>query len=366
MSGLSDGLRPASEPLNGLAFEEPGGSLRRAGSVLLWYVVPALALAAVVAYVLGATVGHANPPVVPVEGLSMRPTMQAGDLIVLSGVDPKTLRKGDIVAVNVPKTARDQYGLSGQIVHRIKRIGHDSAGLFFITKGDANEGADVFQTRPGDIVGKLRLDIPAAGYPFIFFRSRQGEIFLAVGALVGLLYFLLGLFEERRAYVEGSVLTMQTVLEETQELKQAIAGAEQLAARPALDRLADEVRASSHRSAENEGTLRELVAAIADYGQHLRSHTEVMKNLATTTGELATATAQMRSAVEEGRAAMTLVPRPEPEPVVQARPEAPTTLELDRLLAEAAATIEATTRRRDELRRRLGEERPHPEALRGR
>lgn len=244
MDSRSDTGGSAGE-LNNLSFAEHTGRFRRAGSVLLWYGVPALALAAVVAYVLAATVGHANPPVVPVDGVSMRPTLQAGDLIVLTGVDPKTLHKGDIVAVNVPKTARNQYGLPGQVVHRIVRVGHDaSGGLFFVTKGDANSGADVFQTRPDDVVGKLALDIPGAGYPFLFFHSRQGEIFLAVGGLVALMYFVIGLFEERRVYAEGSALTMQTVLEETQELKRAIANAERLADRPALDQVANEVRAA--------------------------------------------------------------------------------------------------------------------------
>jgi signal peptidase I len=211
--------------------------VKRIGSILLWYVTPGLTLVGVVAYLLGATIGRTNPPIVPVQGLSMRPTLQAGDLIVLSGVDPARLRKGDVVAVTVPKEARSQYGLPSQIVHRIVRIGHDDAGLFFITKGDANSGADVFQTRPGDVVGKLRLDVPGAGYPFIFFRSRQGEVFLAVAGLVALLYFVIGLAE----------------------------------------------RSAAPRTDEQ---MQELIAAVAEYGQHLRSHTAVMQNLAATTVEL--------------------------------------------------------------------------------
>lgn len=270
---------------------------RRAASFVLWYGVPALALVAVVAYILGATVGHANPPVVPVEGLSMRPTLQGGDLVVLKGVNPATLRKGDIIAVKVPKTARDQYSLPGEIVHRIVRIGHDSGGLFFITKGDANHGADVFQTRPGDVVGELELDLPAAGYPLLFFRSRQGEIFLGVAGLIVLCYFALGLFEERRAYVEGSVLTMQTVLREAQR---------------------------------DDATLHELVEATAEYGRHLRSHTEVMKNLAATTAELRLVVSGL--AVRETEA-----PRSS----------------LDRLIEETGALVAQTSQRREELRRSI-------------
>ncbi len=57
--------------------------LRRASSALAWYVVPAFAVVTVVAYVAGAGVWHANPPAVPVAGVSMKPTLQAGGLVFL-------------------------------------------------------------------------------------------------------------------------------------------------------------------------------------------------------------------------------------------------------------------------------------------
>jgi signal peptidase len=308
----------------------------RVGSAVLWYVVPALALAAVVAYVLGATIGHANPPIVPVSGTSMRPTLQGGDLVVLRGVDPRALRKGDIVAVNVPKDARSQYSLPGQIVHRIVRVGHDSGGIFFITKGDANAGADVFQTRPGDVVGKLSLVLPGAGYPVLFFRSRQGEILLGVAVLVAVLYFVLGLFDERRAYLEESTVTIQKVLEETHELKRVVANA----VAPPVDYLARDVRTSTE-------TVRELVGAVSEYGEHLRSHTAVMKSLAETTAELQRATTQMRVAVENGRSTETFVPS---RALIAG---SPLRSELDRAIEETRAEIARASAQREELRRQL-------------
>jgi signal peptidase I len=210
----------------------------------------------------------------------MRPTLQAGDLVFLSGANPAELRTGDIVAVSVPRAARDEYGLPAHVVHRIVKIEHNSSGLLFVTKGDANSGRDVFQSRPGDVVGKLELDVPGLGYPLLFLRSRQGAIFLTVAALVALGYFLLGVFEERRAYVEGSVATMQTLLEETRQLKQTIESAERAEARDVVDR---------------------LVGTVAEYGEHLRSHTAVVENLAATTAELSAAAAALREAVESAQ-----------------------------------------------------------------
>ncbi len=287
----------------------------RVGSALVWYVLPGLVLLAVVAYIAGATLGHANPPVVPVAGVSMRPTLQAGDLVFLEGVDPRTLHKGDIIGVDVPRDAQKKYQLPAHIVHRIAKVGHDQYGLVFTTKGDANAGSDVFVVHSNDVVGKMWFKATGLGYPFLFFRSRQGEIFLAAAALVAILYFGLGLIEERRIVVEGTAVTMQTVLDETQVLKEAITRVETMRALPPtgvppavtasgtpaplpeLDELVGEVRDANARSRETSEVMRELVGAIGEYGTHLRSHTEVMVNLAATTRELQEATVEMREAI---------------------------------------------------------------------
>src|SRR5579859_7509162 len=144
-----------------------GRRLRRAGLGVLWYVVPGFAVLAVGAYVVGAVVWHANPPVVPVAGVSMRPTLEAGDLVFLKGVNPRSLRKGDIIAFHVPKTSQSQYSLPGELVHRIIKIKPSAAGLIFQTKGDANSGPDVFVIHSGDIVGREVGRAPGLGYPLL-------------------------------------------------------------------------------------------------------------------------------------------------------------------------------------------------------
>lgn len=287
------------------------------GSVALWYVLPGLVVLLVVAYIGMATVGHVDPPVVPVDGVSMRPTLAAGDLVFLKSVDPKRLRKGDIVAVNVPSADRKKYDLPARIVHRIVAIGHDANGLVFTTKGDANTGADVFQSHAGDVVGQLWFAAPGLGYPLLFFRSRQGEIFLGAAALLVLLYFGLGLFEDRRVVAEGTAVTMQALLEETHVLRDTLARAEHLGLPPGPagplattpapvdDELLGEIRIAAARSRETAETMRELVAAIGEYGEHLRSHTAVMQSLAVTTAELERATRELRVSVAGGPSAAT-------------------------------------------------------------
>ena len=61
---------------------------------------------------------------------------------------------------------------------------------------------------------------------------------------------------------------------------------------------------------ENRETMRQLVGAIGEYGQHLQSHTAVMQGLASTTAELQGATVEMREAI-------TMTPRFQSIPIAE-------------------------------------------------
>ena len=347
---------------------------------LFWWVLPVVVILAALAYVLGAVVGHVNPPVVPVQGLSMRPALQGGDLVVLESVNPNTLRKGDIIAVTVPPDMQKQYNLPSHIVHRIYKVVHNPVtGLSFITKGDANAGPDVFTTLPDAVIGKLRFVIPGAGYPFLFLHSRQGEIFLGAAALLILLYFALGMVEDRRIIVEGTAVTMQNVLTETHELRKAFEAAKRLAGESAsavpwsetdgrrdTEALADEVRLTRDQSEETKETMLELVSAIGEYGIHLRSHTAVMQNLAAVTGQLQRATTGLKVANTKSRSVSDplrdpfLTPLREIGPITAPTPEvsgidtsflAPELLARRRSLSVTTARVD---RLLDELSTRLG------------
>lgn len=300
------------------------GRLGRLGRAFLWYVLPGLVLVAVGAYVGGAVALHADPPAVPVEGQSMHPTLQTGDLVILEGVDPATLKKGDIIALHVPGNARSEYKLPADIVHRIIKVEHIDGGLVFQTKGDANPGPDVFTTPASDVVGKMVARLPGLGYPFLFFRSRQGEIFLGAAVLVLVVYFLLGLFEDRRAQAEASAAVVQDLLRESAALKEVISKAKGESAARAHDvaplllgtgtssgveglgRLAEEVAKTGERARGTQETMHQLVAAVGEYGEHLMSHTAVLRGLAATTAELQQAASNLNSAL--GRQPVPTVP----------------------------------------------------------
>lgn len=343
----------------------------RLGAFVLWYTIPALAMLGVIAYMAGAIVWHANPPIVPVAGVSMRPALQPGDLVVLKGVQEDELKKGDVVAFEVPQSAQEDFAIPGAVVHRISKLERSGDTLIVHTKGDANAGEDAFTIRADAIIGRVVKRVPGGGYPLLFFRSRQGKIFIGAAIAVVLLYFLLGVLDRRRELADVNMLSLATIVVEARELKetmqQTVTGArgppgavvhptvehaEAEPAEPDLSSLPPEtpalhlaefqlapvyrsepeleseaapmpepdkvlstalvpyvppvqggidfaaLEAEIHRavvsSADVSATMRELVGAIGDYGEHLRSHTQVMQNLAASTGELHAAATEMR------------------------------------------------------------------------
>lgn len=269
---------------------------RRAASALLWYGLPALALASVAAYIAAALALHVNPPVVPVSGTSMRPLLGAGDLVFLEGVEPSKIHRGEVIAVNVPKEERAKYGLPSRVVHRVIAIEHTSGRLVFQTKGDSNPGPDVFKVHGDEIVGRMTGHVADLGYPLLFFRSTQGKILLGAAALVALLYFAMGLFEERQATVRGTALGLHAVMAQTEEIKQALEGVQtQHPSHPPGQQVSVREPPAQRRD-ENTELLGKLLVAVGEYGEHLRSHTAVMQGLALATSDLRLATEELRRA----------------------------------------------------------------------
>ena len=305
---------------------------RRLASAILWYLVPLVVALVAVAYIYGAMILHVNPPVVPVQGISMQPTLKTGDLVILSAADPSTLKKGDVIAVHISQQDQSTYGVPANVVHRIVKISQGTEGLVFTTKGDNNSGPDVFHTQAAAVAGRVKYTIPYAGFPILFVQSKQGKIFLGAAVLVGLLYFVFGMIDERRAHLKGTIITMQAVLNEVEKLEKGIANSNYSAATASRDggsgplaradvlalaeppygaafskQIVDDVSTkflevvteTSRRSIEMENIVSDLVGAVGEYGLHLRSHTAILQNLAAATAELHRATASFGKPVSE-------------------------------------------------------------------
>ncbi len=123
---------------------------------------------------------YVNPDKVPsvldkklfiVETDSMKPFFNGGDLIVTKNVDPKTLEVGDVIAYSEGKVV---------VTHRIEEIQEEEDKLQFITKGDANNAADIEPISEDNVESIYWFRIKGMGKIAMFMQTPFG-MFLFVG-----------------------------------------------------------------------------------------------------------------------------------------------------------------------------------------
>lgn len=127
---------------------------------------------------------NTESPIMVVPSESMVPTLNVGDIVIVKGVDPKTITIGTIIIFQSP-------GGSIDIIHRVIRITEVGGMLYFTTKGDHNPSPDPWspgvpeQNVKGVLVGK----IPYVGYITLALQGPLGVV------LVAFLIFLMIVFE---------------------------------------------------------------------------------------------------------------------------------------------------------------------------
>lgn len=92
---------------------------------------------------------------VRVDGHSMDPTFHLGDLAVVRR--QSSYRIGDAVAYCIPK---GEFGAGAMVIHRLIG-GNGTTG--YVTKGDNKDRPDEWHPKTGDIVGRVRYDVPGFG-----------------------------------------------------------------------------------------------------------------------------------------------------------------------------------------------------------
>ncbi len=175
----------------------PARRWRRFVSLVVWYLIPVILVLSAAGYTYVALVVHVNPPVVAVEGSSMRPTLRSGELVVLAPVHVNTLKKGDVIAVRVSSSARVTYDLPATVMQRVVRVEHSPTGPIVLSESGHPMGVE-FTTPANDVVGRRWLVVPVLGYAFHFATSIEGVIFFVALVVIWLLYFFFGVIDERR------------------------------------------------------------------------------------------------------------------------------------------------------------------------
>jgi signal peptidase len=99
-----------------------------------------------------------------VSGVSMQPTLNAGDVVIIEGVPPHQIKVGDVILFK---------GLNVHILHRVIEINPKSGELEFITQGDGLNTIDdpVSETQ---IEGKMIANVPKIGWVAIGVRRALG------------------------------------------------------------------------------------------------------------------------------------------------------------------------------------------------
>ena len=146
----------------------PAARVRRIGGLALT-VVMAIALTIFVAMtVLRISGGE----LLAVRTGSMRPSIEPGDLIVTRGVDPRTVKKGDVITFRVPSEDNTL------VTHRVVKVADN--GNKFTTKGDANDTVDPFETTAKDVLGTEWFSVPKVGQFMVFLASGLGTALLII------------------------------------------------------------------------------------------------------------------------------------------------------------------------------------------
>jgi signal peptidase len=109
--------------------------------------------------------------ILSVQSGSMVPTFHKGDLVETIPVPEFGLRPGDIITFVSPKDAKVT------LTHRIVQTPSVTNGYKFVTKGDANMGADS-PIDPTLVVGRVEHHIPKLGYLADFVRTPAGLLII--------------------------------------------------------------------------------------------------------------------------------------------------------------------------------------------
>jgi signal peptidase len=117
---------------------------------------------------------------------SMSPAMPVGALAVAVPIAPEDVKVGDIITFKPPPDPTIKNP-DVTVSHRVVEVQNEE-GLYFVTKGDANEEPDPFLLPAANVLGKVIFNIPRLGYVMNsimrYIRSWLGFILLVCIPLV--------------------------------------------------------------------------------------------------------------------------------------------------------------------------------------
>jgi signal peptidase I len=118
---------------------------------------------------------------------SMRPTLNPGDVAVLTPERIADLRRGQVVAFHPPGEPRLT------VIHRVFSVRRLRDGVVIQTKGDANNTTDAWKAKlVGNTVWSESMKVPKLGYLSVWSGQRSVRFVLLVAIVMLLVSTLLG------------------------------------------------------------------------------------------------------------------------------------------------------------------------------
>ncbi len=105
---------------------------------------------------------------------SMEPAIQAGDLIITKVIEAEKVAEGDIIAFQAEKNTI--------VTHRVTDV-RTEEGLSFLTKGDANTGADAKAVGVGELEGIYLCRLAGVGNFAMFLQTPLGMLLFVITPL---------------------------------------------------------------------------------------------------------------------------------------------------------------------------------------
>ena len=113
---------------------------------------------------------------------SMTGSYEIGDVVVVRPVDTDELGVGDVITFH---RIADDPTLT---THRIEAITVGSEGRRFVTRGDANNAADLSPVQPDQVVGEVWYSVPLVGYVSVWLTGDWVRLAIDLVAIGLLLY----------------------------------------------------------------------------------------------------------------------------------------------------------------------------------
>lgn len=151
---------------------------------------------------------------------SMVPKIQAGDIVITYKDKNDLYDEGDVITF----VSEGNMTKGITITHRIIKKEILNGNYFYYTKGDANNTADTSPVSSSNVIGKVVLKIPKAGYIQQFMVSKFGWLVVVVlPCLSIIIYDIVKMFERAfKIKKEKDLLSNENTKEKRKDLDKAL------------------------------------------------------------------------------------------------------------------------------------------------